>query len=449
MAAFKICVFKHQKRRDGKYPVSIRVYWKRQYGYIGTEYYVSEKQIKKTPVKQIDKATGKIVSKQNFELNDVYIIGQLNSRILKYEALKSQKLGDRIQLYTAKELACYFEKESATSIGAEIDFIAFARGHCTALEVKGRKSTANTLRRTINSMTDFGGEKIPISSVDLKFLERFETFLRSERTLKRKNQFGKTVTSLKAGLSDVSILDYLTDVRTLFNAALKTYNDEDKGGIRISHYPFKKYKLERAPKSKNRNLSVDQIRAIIEVEEEALILQRTVFARDVFMLSFYLAGTNLIDLYEARKGALKNGRFEYERTKTARRRQDNAFISIQVQPEALPLFEKYEDPTGEYVFDFHSRYSESHNFSTNVNKGLKRLAKICGIDAPLTTYYARHSLATIARNDCDISKDDINLLLNHIDENMRVTDIYIAADWSRIDNAVRKVLDLVSFGDLL
>ena len=40
MATFKITVFKHQKRRDGKYPVSIRVGWKRKYSFIDTEDYM-------------------------------------------------------------------------------------------------------------------------------------------------------------------------------------------------------------------------------------------------------------------------------------------------------------------------------------------------------------------------------------------------------------------------
>jgi len=449
MATFKICVFSHQKRQDGKYPVSIRVYWKRKYGYIGTEHYVTDKQLQKKSKQVKNKETGLLESKQSVELKDIYIIDQLNKRILGYESLKSKQLGENIHLYTAQELAKYFEKETSTGSDPEIDFIRFARKHCEKLVRQDREQTAKILTRTINALIDFAGERIPVSSITSKFLDHFEAFLKGERVLKRKNQFGKIVTTKKSGISDVSLVDYMTDVRTLFNAAVKEFNDEDKGDIKIAHYPFKKYKIEKTPKSKNLNLSVDQIRAIAEVDEKGLLLPRTIIARDVFMLSFYLAGTNLIDLYETRAGGFKDGRFSYERHKTARRRKDNAYISVQVQPEALPLFEKYKDPTGERVFDFYRRYSTSHIFSSNINKGLKKVAEICGIDEPLTTYYARHSIATIARNDCNVSKDDINLLLNHVDEDMRVTDIYLAVDWSKLDNAVRKVLDLVGFGDLL
>ena len=83
MATFKICIFKHQRRADEKYPVSIRVCWKRQYGYIKTEFYVTDKQI----------------NKKAFVLKDSFIIRELDRRIAKYEELKSQKLGLRIELY--------------------------------------------------------------------------------------------------------------------------------------------------------------------------------------------------------------------------------------------------------------------------------------------------------------------------------------------------------------
>lgn len=430
MATFKICIFKHQKRQDNKYPVSIRICWKRQYAYLKTEYYVSDKQI----------------NKKTFDLKDTYLLNELNSRILKFENIKIQKLGQNIDLYSARDLAKYFEQESRTGTDSTIDFIKFSRSHVAKLKASGRTPTANTLNRTINALIDYanGRENIPITEITSKFLAGFETFLRGDRTLTRKNQFGNTVVTHKKGVSDVTLLDYMTDVRTLFNAAKDEFNDEDKNEIRIAHYPFAKYKLKRAPASKNRNLSIEQIRAIRDISDQLLLLPRSIFSRDMFMLSFYLGGTNFADLYDAKISSYTNGRFSYERRKTKRRRQDNAFISFKVEPEAIPLFEKYKDPSKQYVFDFYKRYSNSHIFCDNVNKGLKKVAGACGIEEPLSSYYARHSMATIARNDCDISKDDINLLLNHVDQDMKVTDIYLADDWSRIDKAIRKVLDLLS-----
>lgn len=441
MATFKICVFEHQKRRDGKFPVSIRVCWKRQYSYISTEFYVTEKQI--TKKKYLD-LKGK--PKELFALKDAYIIKELNKRVTKYEDMKSQKLGHRIEIYTAKELAEYFDKETKPGSDSTIDFILFSRSHIEKLRGQGRTTTAGILNRTLNSLIDFcnGRERIAITEITAKFLGQYETFLRGERTIKRKNQFGRMVTTKKKGLSDVSVIDYMTDIRTLFNAAMTEFNDEDKDEIRIIHYPFRKYKLQRRPENEKRNVTGLQLLTIRDVAYEDLGFKRAILARDIFMLSFYMVGMNFADLYEADR--VKDGRLTYERKKTKGRRQDRAFISIKVEPEAEKLLTKYIDKSGERVFDFYKRDTSSHIFTSNVNKGLKVVAKACKIDEPLSTYYARHTWATIARNKCSISKDDVDLALNHVDQGNKVADMYIEKDWSLIDKANRAVLDYLKGG---
>jgi integrase len=436
MATFKICVFEHQKRSDGKFPVSIRVTWKRESSYVKTEFYVTDKQIVKKKV-----LTGSGKKKEVFELKDVFILNELNKRIAKFEDAKSKKLGFKIEIYTARELAKYFSEEAKPGSDTTINFIEFSRNYIEKLKAQGKKTTAGNINRTINAVVDFcnGREKVSITEISAKFLEQFETFLRSERTIKRKNQFKKTVTTKSKGLSDVSLYDYMNDIRVLFNAAMNEFNDEDKDEIRILHYPFRKYKLKPRPENEKRNLQKDQLLKIRDVTDEKLALDRAIFARDVFMLSFYLVGMNFADLYELDK--YKDGRVSYNRKKTKGRRQDQAFISIKVEPEAEPLLYKYRDKTGQRVFDFHTRYVDSHIFSSNVNKGLKIVATACDLDEKLSTYYARHSWATIARNDCDISKDDIDLALNHVDQGLKMADAYIKKDWSRIDSANRAVLD--------
>lgn len=437
MATFKISIFEHQRRTDGKYPVSIRCYWRGTSAYISTEYYVTEKQISR---KKFPKKENK---KEILTVKDIFIVNELNKRIAKYEDIKAKKLGHRIELYTAKELAKYFTQEAKPGTDSGINFIEFSRKHIEKLRNQARGSTAKSIETTINSLIDFanGREKISITEITSKFLTQYENYLKGERTIKRKNQFGKMVTIKRSGLSDISIIDYMTNIRTLFNAAMDEYNDEDKNEIRIYHYPFRKYKLKQRPENKKRNLTVEQIRQIRDLSYQELQQERAIFARDIFMLSFYLVGTNLADLYDAKK--LKAGRIEYERKKTKRRRQDKAFISIKIEPEAQQIINRYIDTSGKYVFNFHKRYTDSHIFSSNVNKGLKIVAKAAKINEPLSTYYARHSWATIARNKCEISKDDVDLALNHIDGGHRMADVYIEKDWSRIDKANRAVLDLL------
>ncbi|MDR0830079.1 MAG: hypothetical protein LBN95_08225, partial [Prevotellaceae bacterium] len=95
------------------------------------------------------------------------------------------------------------------------------------------------------------------------------------------------------------------------------------------------------------------------------------------------------------------------------------------------------------VFDFYRRYSTSKNFVSAIDKGLKEVAKACKIERELSSYYARHSWATIARNNCHISKSDVDECLNHVDGNNKMADIYIEKVWTMLDNANRKVLDYI------
>jgi hypothetical protein len=241
----------------------------------------------------------------------------------------------------------------------------------------------------------------------------------------------------------------MTNIRTLFNAARDRYNDEDKGEIRISHYPFSKYKIERDYPAKPRNLVIEQNRKIRDIKDEDLKTVRAILGRDVYMLSFYLIGINLADLYEMPVTALQGGRLNYNRQKTKGERKDEAFISIRIEPEARLLVNKYKAKKGEYLFRFKGQYSDPANFVRAVNKGLEVVSRICSFNH-ITSYYARHSWGSIARNDCDISKDDINLCLNHVDQEMKkTTDKYIAKDWSKIDKANRKVLDKLAGIDAL
>lgn len=58
-------------------------------------------------------------------------------------------------------------------------------------------------------------------------------------------------------------------------------------------------------------------------------------------------------------------------------------------------------------------------------------------------YISRHSWATLAVNKVGIDKYTVHAALNHIDEAMKVTDIYIERDFEVENEANRKVLEYV------
>jgi hypothetical protein len=79
-------------------------------------------------------------------------------------------------------------------------------------------------------------------------------------------------------------------------------------------------------------------------------------------------------------------------------------------------------------------------FNHIVNLYLKEIGRSVGIE-DLEFGAARASFATIARNNCGISKYDIHESLNHTDSATAIDDIYILRDFSVVDRVVQAVLN--------
>ena len=123
-------------------------------------------------------------------------------------------------------------------------------------------------------------------------------------------------------------------------------------------------------------------------------------------------------------------------------------MRVRLESPAAFLLDKYKDPYGKRMFNFYLLYANEKSFNRAINEGLKRVGEVIGIEG-LTYYAARHSWATIARSAAvGIDKATVHEALNHVDKEMRVTDIFIDRDWSVIWNANKKVLDLFDWSEL-
>lgn len=75
------------------------------------------------------------------------------------------------------------------------------------------------------------------------------------------------------------------------------------------------------------------------------------------------------------------------------------------------------------------------SFTSKVNSQLKNLE---GLPSDLSMYWARHSWATIAANDLDISQDVISHALGH-STGVKVTAVYVDYDLRKVDEAVERM----------
>ena len=210
---------------------------------------------------------------------------------------------------------------------------------------------------------------------------------------------------------------HLRNIRAVFNYAI----DEEKTTL----YPFRKFKI-RAVETAKRDLSVDELRALFSRPVEPW-QQRYV---DCFRLSFCLLGINIGDLLSLPADCVHNGRIEYNRKKTHR------FYSVLVPPEAWEVINRWRGSS--LLLSWCEGMKDYRYFMARMNRCLRQL------HPSLTTYYARHTWATLAFRQ-GVPKDTISLALGH-SFGSRVTSIYINADLAQVDAANRKVLDFVFGG---
>lgn len=418
MATVAWVVLKHHKKVDGTFNPKIRINHNRTTVYMSTDIH--------TPLVRFKRgsSTGTIT--------DGFILDSLNDKVSAIRKVINLNQDVIEQCETAKILLEYIERYISRQ-DIKIDFIAFIGEYLASIPKEG---TRNAYKAGVNALNYYliettGKAYLPINKLTSRFLLKFDAWLRADRTATVKGKSRKL-----SALKDTGVNHYMVTVQTMFNKAKDRYNDYELDDIIIKGDPFKAYKIPEVACAEKRAITKDDLLKVYNyVPPKAKRVDA--LAHDLFILSFMLAGMNAADLYNCT--VYKNGRIEYCRKKTTdRKRSGKAFISIPVDPAIVPIIEKYRDKSGLRVFDLHNRYRSSPDLNVALHRGLKMIEEVTGV-ADLQFYCARHSFATIARNDCGVSMDDIAFCLTH-SSGHNITDTYIKPDFSRVDEVIRKVV---------
>lgn len=360
---------------------------------------------------------------------------EVNNLIQSYQS-KCAKLQIELNRYTIDEIMDYLNDEQQKR--QTIDFIKFSREWIATTTIKG----APNYTTSINALVRFVGEEsLNINLITLDFLEQFKAFLIKEREERTKKliQQGKRVPSNR------SLSLYLISIKKLFNEAKKRYNKKEKNLILIPNSPFVDFEIPKQEATRKRAIPADIIKKVWKLPYKDMkkgykATCRYNLAKDCFILSFCLMGINSADLYNATE--MKGNTIIYCRTKTKARRLDKAKMMVDIPKIIQPIIDKYRDKTGRRLFNFYQYYCDEKGFNKAINYGLKEIGSILGVD-DLEYYAARHSWATIALNKVGIDKYIVHAALNHIDDSMKVTDIYIERDFVNENKANAKVVKYV------
>lgn len=419
MLTIKAEVLKDKKRTDGTYNVKVRFTKDKKVKRISTDLFASN----------ADLTT-------DLKLKEGALIKQEADRlVLHYRTMLSSLHLDSEKSDVNEIVNRLLNKDEADK---PIDFIAFCKKWIATSSCRSKDIYTTSLKAFIKFI---GKEELNIKEITVELLDNYRDHLiklRQER-VKKLAEAGKRIPSNR------SLSLYLTNLRHLFNEAQRFYNKPDKGLIRIPHSPFEYFKVPKEETTRKRAILPQQIKAIWETPYHNIPRGhkgtcRFDLAKDCFILSFCLMGINSVDLYNVTE--LIGNRLVYNRTKTKDRRSDMAKMEVIIPDMVLPLIEKYRDTTGKRLFRFYQDYRDHKAFNKAINKGLKEIGEQLGID-DLEYYAARHSWATIALNKCGIDKYTVHAALNHVDESMRVTDIYIERDFVNENKANAKVIKYV------
>lgn len=405
MATITATVLKENKKANDRWNVVFRLTHNRKSRYISTTKYVSAKDLDK-----------------QFKLKTSYIVKNLADDLITYEArLDAIKNIDKLSIDEVKS--------RIINDSQGVNLIEFIKQHIDKLNKAGRVGTTKPFLAVYNSLLDYiPGGYLDAADLKSKFLEDYEDFLRTPREIKRKA--ANVISTRTTSLSDRGLHNHMSALRTLFNEAKRAYNDEDNGEIIIKNNPFGKYVIKPKKKGEHRNLEIEVIRKVRDFKVD-LISEK--IGKDMFLLSLYLCGMNTVDIFK-NYDLIKSipERIGYSRSKTKGGRSDDAFISILVPEEAKEVIERIE-----------MNYGKLTTLNFTISRGLTSIAKKLGLEK-LQLYSARHSFASIARNECGISRDDIAMALNHVNDENRVTDIYIKPDWSIVDRVQRAVINKIN-----
>ena len=419
MLTIKAEIKKSELKVDGTYNVKIRFTLDRKVKRLSTNLFITSKDLTKS---------------LKFK-EDTSIKRAIDGLVLYYRE-QCFKLQLDQNHYSLDEIIEFLNGEQEKQ--QTIDFIKFSREWIASTTIKG----APNYTTAINALVRFiGKEELDINLITLDFLESFKAFLNKEREIRTKRlmQQGKRIPSNR------SLSLYLISIKKLFNEAKKKYNKKEKNLILIPNSPFMELEIPKQEATRKRAISADIIKKLWKLPYKDMKkgYKSTChynLAKNCFILSFCLMGINSADLYNATE--MEGYTIVYNRTKTKDRRLDKAQMKVDIPRLVLPLVEKYKDKTGKRLFNFYQYYADEKGFNKAINYGLKEIGTILEID-DLEYYAARHSWATIALNKAGIDKYIVHAALNHIDDAMKVTDIYIERDFVNENKANAKVVKYV------
>ena len=416
MITFKAIIIPGNRRKDGTYPVNIRVTFHSKTRRLATTLVCTPGDLTRT-----------------LKIKNASILNRTDALIARMrDAVKDLSPFD-LETKDVDWVVRHI-KDALTQETFHLDFFEWADRYI----LTKKESTRRAYTCALNTLERFLGRRsIDINDISRPLLLDFMDMVDGEKKMHYNAKTGKMEESTMEKIPRGASTRHLSKLEHIFNAAKDKYNDEDAGRILIPRSPFsrisKVYPISKGQESLGRDL----MQMVISSQVDSGPMRT---ALDLFIVSFGLMGANMADLYFAKP---VQEEWVYNRRKTEDRRADRALMKVSVPGQLQPYLERLKGRGGWWLNKLHEFAPTKDIATARVNRYLRRWCEDNGVKV-FTFGAARHTWATIGRKDCRIDKSTIDDCLCHVGS-FRITDIYAEKAWDLMQDANRQVLELFTW----
>lgn len=381
-------------KKDDKYPVKIRITYKRNRYYYPTNISLSEIEFKNA-----------LSPKPSRGLKDIHFKLQ---ELERQANVTIDKIVDDMQTEFSIGL---FEKYLHINNSDYKDVFNCFQRKIDELNQNNQIKTASGYETSLVSFKLFVGRGgISFPEIDKKFLEDYEKFM------------------LKEKKSYTTIGIYTRNLRTIFNEAI------ERGDANQNFYPFGHNKYQPPQSANNkRALEAKDLQKILKHKPEENTWEE--YAKDIWMFSLLCQGVNMKDIANIRYKNIQADQLVFIREKTKRtKRAEQMPIVVYLGKEALDIIKKWGHENispNQLVFPI---YSDENTPLRNlrlveqqtkmINKYMRKIATDLKIKQDFTFYAARHSFATVLKRQ-GRSTEEIQEFLGHASK--KTTELYLGS----------------------
>ena len=250
--------------------------------------------------------------------------------------------------------------------GEGFGFIAYANSRVEKLQNEGRYDAANKLSGYIRRFVAYlGCNEVSFNDFNALLVRNYHAWLENK----------------KLGRNTISL--YIRNLKRVYRLAVDD-------GLAVDSNPFEGMDVSYHAKKDKNGLTLNEVKRLRDLDLSDR-RKSVVFARDIFLFSVYAHGMMSDDIFRLTKNNIRDGQLVYHQRLTGK------IVSILWEPMLQEITARYVRDDSPLLFpvitveggqEYRKQYDSTLR---SINRNLKELGKMIGVDYPLNLTVAHHS----------------------------------------------------------